>query len=57
MKKEIVKLPVYLGLLFALGGLPFGFAVTDFPPGILVSGLFVYDPVPLRSVELPFGGG
>ena len=52
---------MYLGLFFEPGGLPFVFAVTDFPPGVPVSGSFVSILVPLRDTDLDldpgFGGG
>ena len=44
-------------MFFAPGGLPFGFAVTDFPIGVPVSGSFVSTLVPLRDDDLPLWGG
>ena len=40
-------------MFFEPGGLPFGFAVSDLPVCILVSGSFVSALVPLRDNDLP----
>ena len=44
-------------MFFETRGLPLGFAVTDLPFGIPISGSFVSALVPLRDNDLPLWGG